>query len=66
MRKEGKNYELLDTLKLLFLKLKYSEQQFLNPMFFAKHLKYSNNQQIVNIYEQMDIDEFRVILLDRI
>ena len=52
-------------MKLLFMNLKYSEKRCINPGFFAKSIKGSDNKPIVKNLEQMDIDEFSSILLDK-
>ena len=65
-RKSDKNYELIDALKVLFLKLQYSEEQSLSPLFFSKTIKNNNNKPMIKVLEQMDIDEYCSILLDKI
>ena len=49
-------------LKKLFFSLKYSESQFCDALDFCKNF----DDRVLNTHEQMDIDEFFVILLDKI
>lgn len=58
--------ELLARLKDLFLNLMYSERPAIDPQFFTTSIRSSNNRPMVKIFEQMDIDEFSMILFDKL
>jgi len=57
---------ILKSLKDLFLKLLYSEENTINPITFARTLKTNDKRPLVKINEQMDIDEFESILFDKV
>ncbi|CAD8074991.1 unnamed protein product [Paramecium primaurelia] len=56
---------LLHQLKCLFLALKYSQKQYHNPKKFCHAFKDLDGNP-TNIFEQMDVDEFCNLLMDRI
>ena len=66
IEEEGKNYEILETMKLLFLRLKYSNKKSISPTFFTRSIRTFDNKPMIKIYEQMDIDEYSSILFDKI
>ncbi|CAD8075134.1 unnamed protein product [Paramecium sonneborni] len=70
LRVEDKNTciqeeNLLHQLKCLFLALKYSQKQYHNPKKFCHAFKDLDGNP-TNIFEQMDVDEFCNLLMDRI
>jgi hypothetical protein len=53
---------MLQALKELFLKLQFSEENYINPSNFARTLKTNDKKPMIKFNEQMDIDEFASIL----
>jgi hypothetical protein len=49
----------------MFIALQYSEEEYLNPRRFCNAFKDLSGNPI-NIFEQMDVDEFTNILFDRL
>ncbi|CAD8065465.1 unnamed protein product [Paramecium primaurelia] len=56
---------LLHQLKCLFLALKYSQKQYHNPKKFCYAFK-DLDRNPINVFQQMDVDEFFNLLMDRI
>jgi hypothetical protein len=52
---------MIQSLKEIFLKLKFSEENSINPTSFAKTIKTNDNKPLIKFNEQMDIDEFASI-----
>jgi ubiquitin C-terminal hydrolase len=60
-----KQNNILYQLKVLFASLQYGEEESFDPRDFCESFKdHSGNP--INIYEQMDVDEFTNILFDRL
>ena len=56
----------MQALKELFLKMEHSDEKITSPVEFARTIKNSENKPMIRINEQMDIDEFEIILFDKI
>lgn len=50
IEEEGKNYEVLHNMKLLFLNLKYSSRKSIIPTFFTKSIKTFDNKPMIKIF----------------
>lgn len=44
----------------------FSERPSIDPVFFTSSIRTAANRPMVKIFEQMDIDEFSMILFDKI
>ena len=62
---ENQQESILYNLKKIFSFLKASDRQFQNPKDFSSNFK-NWEMQPINIYEQMDVDEFCNLLIDRL
>ena len=52
----GESVYVVKALKELFLRLTYSHENKINPIFFANTIKSSENKHLIQLNEQMDID----------
>lgn len=46
--------------------MEHSDEKITSPVEFSRTIKNSENKPMIRINEQMDIDEFEIILFDKI